>query len=123
MRVRVRFLLDENLTVDLRAAILNHEASIDVVRVGDKGAPPFGTPDPDILLYCERERRALVTDNRKTMPRHVRELEAAGHTHWGEFEVRHSRVPIGVIAQTLYEVWGASEADEWQGQLRWIPFR
>jgi hypothetical protein len=56
------------------------------------------------------------------MPNHVRMFEAAGHHHWGVFELRHNRVPIGLLSQTLYEVWRASEAEEWRGQLRWIPF-
>ena len=120
--MKVRFLLDENLSLDLLHAILLQDRSIDVLRIGDTAAPPRGTLDPDILLYCEREHRCLVTDNRKTMPKHVRELEAAGHHHWGVLEFRHSRVPIGLVAQTLYEIGGASEAEEWIGQLRWIPF-
>jgi len=75
--MRVPFLLDENLSRDMLDAILHHDRSIDVLKVGGPGAPPLGTPDPDILLYCEREQRALVTDNRRTMPNHVRVFDTA----------------------------------------------
>jgi hypothetical protein len=40
-----------------------HDGALDVLRVGMAGAPPFSTPDPEILLYCERERRALITES------------------------------------------------------------
>jgi hypothetical protein len=48
--MRVRFLLDENLSRDLLEAILHHDRAIDVLKIGDAGAPPLATTDPDILL-------------------------------------------------------------------------
>ena len=43
--------------------------------------PPFGTPDPDILAFCEKSDRLLVTLDRASMPAHIAEhLAAGGHT-------------------------------------------
>ncbi len=73
--MKVRFLLDENLSQRLKIAVLQTNPYIDILCVGDEKAPPFGTLDPEILLYTEKEKRLLITSNRKSMPEH---LEA----HW-----------------------------------------
>jgi hypothetical protein len=119
--MKVRFLLDENLPPRLKAALLRLNPAIDVARVGDPGAPPLGTPDPDVLRYLELSQRILITLNRKSMPAHIESHWTAGGHLWGLFWVR-SRIPIGRLAQALFLVWEASEAEEWIDWLDWIPF-
>jgi len=63
--VKLRYLLDENLSPRLKLAVARRYPLIDVLRVGDDGAPPLGAPDPDILQYLGVTQRALVTDNRE----------------------------------------------------------
>ncbi len=65
--MKLRFLLDENLSPRLKAALLRLNPAIDVVRLGDPGAPQLGTPDPDVLRYLEVSQRVLVTSNRKSV--------------------------------------------------------
>jgi len=79
--MKVRFLLDENLPHAIIEAIHQREGAIDILAVGLPGAPPLGTSDPDILLYCEREQRLLITNNRASMPGHSADHLAAGHHH------------------------------------------
>ena len=86
--MKVRFLIDEDLSLDYVDELRRRDAAIDVVRIGKPGAPALSTLDPDILLYCEHERRALVTENRSTMPGHERAHFTAGHHHWGIFKLR-----------------------------------
>ncbi|MBD2409406.1 hypothetical protein FACHB389_13070 [Nostoc calcicola FACHB-389] len=62
--MKVRFLLDENLSPKLKTAVLRFNPAIDILRVGDAEAPPLGTLDPEILRYLELSQRILVTDNR-----------------------------------------------------------
>jgi hypothetical protein len=59
--LKIRFLVDENLWPELVAAVRRYNPAIDILRVGQPGAPPLGTLDPAILVYCEAEQRALVT--------------------------------------------------------------
>ena len=73
--MRLRFLLDENLTPQLGAALLRLDPSIDVLRVGDDNVLPLGSLDPDVLVYLEKSQRLLVTNNRVSMPDHLRQ-------HW-----------------------------------------
>jgi hypothetical protein len=97
----------------------HHLGNVDVLRVGMPGAPALSTRDPELLLYCEREQRALVTENRQTTPSHERDHFAAGH-HWGLFKLR-TGYGIGVYLADLELVWAASEAEEWRDLSRWIP--
>lgn len=69
--MKVRFLLDENLSPKLKLAVFRLNPQSDILRVGDSGAPAFGTLDPDVLMYLEREQRILLTDNRASMPSHL----------------------------------------------------
>jgi hypothetical protein len=47
--MRIRFLLDENLSPDLKKSLLNLNPHLDILRVGEPDAPPLGTLDPEIL--------------------------------------------------------------------------
>jgi hypothetical protein len=69
--VKVRFLLDENLSPRFKVAVLRLNPAIDILRVGESNAPELGTQDPDVLRYLELSQRLLVTDNRASMPQHV----------------------------------------------------
>ncbi|MDB9459580.1 hypothetical protein [Dolichospermum circinale] len=41
--MKIRFLLDENLSPKIKFAVLRLNRAIDIVRVGDPDAPPLGT--------------------------------------------------------------------------------
>ena len=118
--MNVRFLLDENLSPNLKAAVLRWDPTIDVTRVGDPGVPELSTLDPAILLYLETSQRALVTGNRKSIPLHIADHLIAGRHHWGVFLVRKG-TPIGRLAEELYLIWATSAAEEWLDQERRIP--
>ncbi len=120
--MKVRFLLDENMSKDIVVALLRHNAEIDILRVGDEGAPLLGTLDPDILRFCEAEQRAIVTDNRHTMPGHMADhLRAGGHI-CGVFKTRRQKAPLGRVIATLILIWEASEAEEYIDRQVWIPW-
>ncbi len=68
--MKVRFLLDENLSPRLKVALQRLNPAIDVLRVGDPNAPPLGAPDAEVLNYLALTQRLLVTDNRKSTPGH-----------------------------------------------------
>ena len=48
--MKVRFLIDEDLSPEYVQALRRHDSDMDVLRAGMLGAPRFGTLDPDILL-------------------------------------------------------------------------
>lgn len=52
--MKVRFLLDENLSPRLKLAVLRLNPQIDILRVGGSDAPALGTLDPAILVYLQK---------------------------------------------------------------------
>lgn len=73
----IKYLLDEHISPAYRSRLI-HQAEInnppfnlEVWMIGDPGAPPKGTPDPDVLRWCDLNGFALVTNNRRSMPVHL----------------------------------------------------
>lgn len=115
-------MLDENLSPNLKIALLRHSPAIDVLRIGDRGAPPLGIADPTILRFLEDNRRLLITENRATMGVHGAQYLETGRHHWGIVRIRPGAAVGQVIASVLL-IWDVSEAEEWIDVFDWIPFR
>lgn len=116
----IRYLLDENVDPVLRIGLLNRESTLVVWRVGDLGAPAAGILDPPLLQWCEENSFILVTNNRKTMPRHLVDHLDEGRHISGIFAL-NQRMSIGETIEELILIWGASEAEEYQDRLVHLP--
>jgi hypothetical protein len=91
-----------------------------VRRIGDVGVPPMQTGDPDILLWCEAHDFSLVTNNRASMPVHLRDHLVAGRHVPGVF-VLNPNMTMGETIDELILIWAASDSDEYIDQLRYLP--
>lgn len=118
--MKLRFLLDENLSPRVISTIQRHYPGLDVLRVGDEGAPALSILDPDLLHWLEQNGRILVTDNRKSMPGHLADHLAAGNHHWGVFLVRKD-APLRLLAEVLFVYWEVTEAEQWVDLIEWLP--
>lgn len=116
----IKYLLDEHVNPRLRKALKRLAPDIVVWRVGDPGAPHLGTLDPGILFWCEEHGFSLVTNNRESMPVHLREHMAAGQRVPGIFTLNPS-MTMSETADELVLIWGASEAEEYMDQLNYLP--
>ena len=106
--MKIRYLLDENLPPRVKLGLQRLNSQIDVLRVGDGGAPPLETKDPEILQYLEVHQRLLVTRNRANMPAHLEKYWNDGGHLWGLFWVR-SNTQAGLLIQELHFIWEATE--------------
>src|SRR5262249_22573118 len=92
---------DEQLRSRLWHVIERHNRlgayPLDVVRVGDPADLPAGTPDPEILLWAEREGRILVSEDWSTMLTHCQAHLAAGHHSPGLFLLRPRASLVDVV--------------------------
>ena len=96
------------------------DSRIDVLAIGDPGAPPTGSPDPEILVWLEQQGYLLVTENRSTIPLHLSNHFAAGRHVPGILWI-HPDMGLGRIIEELYMVWSASSADEYQDHTLFLP--
>jgi hypothetical protein len=78
--VTQRFLLDEHSDRAVQRQLRRLDPRIEVLAIGDLGAPPSGTADPDLLVWIEAQGFLLVTKDRRTMPGHL-ERHLAGDRH------------------------------------------
>jgi hypothetical protein len=117
---QIHYLLDEHIEHPIRSAIHRQSADIIVWMIGDPGAPGLGTPDPDILSWCEAHNFSLVTRNRRSMPGHLEDHLAAGRHVPGIFVLN----PRQTLAETVTElvlIAGAMEAEECRDQIFHLP--
>lgn len=116
----LRYLLDENLDPVLKVQILRHETSLVVRVVGEVGAPSKGTPDPEILKWCEEYGFVLITNNRKSMPGHLStHLQSGGHVP-GIF-ILNPELPMGEAITALILIAHASLEDEHHDRISFLP--
>ena len=115
-----RFLIDENLSGIYRTQLLRHEPSLKVKVIGDEGVPARGTPDPEILVWCDQNDFILITNNRKSMPNHLDTHLAAGHHVPGIFTINR-KVKFKLIVEELILIIGASDEDEYIDRITYIP--
>ena len=115
-----RFLIDENISPRYRTQLLYHEPSLTVLVIGDEGAPARGTPDPEILAWCEQHQFSLITNNRESMPQHLSDHLSVWHHVPGIFTINR-KVSMGLIIDQLILIAGASDEDEYIDRITYIP--
>lgn len=117
-----KYLLDENVGESLRKGLHTRYPDIVVWRMGEPTIPPIGTLDPDILLWCEANGFMLVTNNRGSMPNHLRDHLAAGH-HFPGMITLNPKMSLSETIEELALIWGASQPDEYADQITYLPLR
>ena len=116
----IRYLLDENVDPDLRTALHRQYPDMVVWTLGDPGTPKRGTLDPEILQWCQANRIILVTNNRASMPVHLRDHLAVGDHAPGIF-ILNATMSMGETAEELALIWEVAEAETYFDQLRFLP--
>ncbi len=115
-----KFFFDQDVPRQLTQAIRLHEPAVDILCVGEPGATPFGTPDPQNLLAAETMERILLTRDKKTMPGHLQDHHNAGHHTWGVLMMKRGH-RLKRFFDELMLIWGATNADEWRDVPLYIP--
>lgn len=118
----IRYLLDENLARQWRVQLLRRLPSLTVWMVGDPSAPGLGTLDPEILLWCEAHEFILVTNNRRSMPRHLAEHLAAGRKVPGILVLRKNAA-MGQVIEDLVLIAEVAEDNDYQNVISYVPLR
>jgi hypothetical protein len=116
----VRFAADENFDNDIIRGLLRQKPDLDIARVQDVGLS--GADDPTILEWAAEEGRILLTHDVSTMTKFAYERVRAGRSMPGVFEVAHN-LSLSQIIEDVLLVADYSLEGEWEGQVRYLPFR
>lgn len=114
------FLVDENLPTWWPRTVIRLQPQLRVSCVGEPGTPPLRSADPVLLDLCEANNCYLLTNNRSSMPGHLRAHVARGHHVPGIFQV-DPMMDGTELANDLALIEGASLPDEYQDQIRHLP--
>lgn len=118
----IPYLMDENVDPVYQTQLLWRELDLVVWAVGDEGAPPKSTLDPEILIWCEEHGFILVTNNRTSMPPHLADHLAQGRHVPGIF-ILNPNMGIGETIDELILIALGSADDEYQDGIRYLPLR
>lgn len=114
------YLLDENTNPLYKIQLRRRQPDLMVWEIGELPAPPKGTLDPEILLWCEEYDFVLVTNNRTSMPVHLAEhLDCDRHIP-GIF-ILNPKLTVGQTIDELIFLASASLANEWQDRIVHLP--
>ena len=110
--------VDEDVNGRIVRGLLRRIPHLDVVRVQDRGLT--GTGDPEILEWAAREDRILLTQDANTMTGHAYARLAAGK-HMAGVIVAAQDLAIGIVIEDLFLIAECTEANEWEGQVIFLP--
>ena len=116
------FLIDENLPPVIAVQVCQHEPRIQATAIGRPGAPSKVTADPQLLCWIEESDHLLVTNNRASMPGHLRDHLDAGR-HIPGILITPFPLGIGALIEELVLIWGDSLPGEFQDQIVYLPLR
>ena len=113
----MRFLLDENTEPAIVSGLRRCDPALEVWRIGEPFALPHGTLDPDILRWCEDRDCILVTNNRHSMPNHLRDHLQEGRHVPGIFTIGRN-MEIGLVIDLLVLASQIVEPEECRDQIK-----
>lgn len=115
----IRFLMDENLDPLYKRQLLLKKPDLVVYAVGEVATPSKGTPDPEILCWCEENNFILITNNRKSMPIHLVD-HLAQERHAPSIITLNAEMSIGETIEELILIAEAGSADDYQDRIEYL---
>jgi len=115
---RPRFLADNDLNDAIVVGVRRREPAAEFARLRDLGLAT--RPDPEVLDHAALENWIVVSHDVNTMREAACTRLAAGLPMNGLL-LAHQRTPVSAIIESLILIWSASEAEEWAGQVEFLP--
>ena len=115
---RPRFFADHNFNEQIVDGVLRREPTVEFVHARDVGLA--NRPDSEILDYAASQGYLVVSHDTNTMPAHAMHRLTAGQPLSGLLMVQQTH-PVGPIIDSLVLIWSASEGEEWQGRICFLP--
>jgi hypothetical protein len=116
----LRWLADENFNNDILRALFRRNPTLDIVRVQDVGLS--GVDDPTLLAWAADTGRVLLTHDVATITAYAYDRVRKGDRMPGVFEMSRD-IPILAAVDDILLISECSQADEWEGQVRYLPLR
>jgi hypothetical protein len=116
----LRFAADENFNQDIVRGLLRHQPDLDLINIQAAGLS--GATDPVVLAWAASENRLLLTHDVTTLTRYAYDRVKLNQSLPGVIEVSRS-VPLGQAIEDILLLAKLSRANEWEGQILYLPLR
>lgn len=116
----IRFLADENFNGRIFRALRKQHPKIDIVRIQDENLD--GADDPTVLDWAAAERRILLSHDYKTIPGFAMERIEEGLPMPGVF-ICDTYIGVSSAVEDIALLAEASEDDEWEGKIIYLPLK
>ena len=116
----IKYLLDENVDLVYQTQLLQYNPDFVIRAIGNPGVPARGTPDPEILCWCEKHDFVLVTNNRSSMPVHLIDHITDGR-HVPGILILNADLSIGENLKELILIAEGSFDDEYRDRIDYLP--
>ena len=113
-----RFLTDEDIRGILIHAIRRAEPTLPLETAREHGLG--GASDPEILEYAWINEWLVISHDVNTMKAAAEIRIADGPGIRGLFLVKQDR-PIPLVVESVRMIWHASEFEEWQDDIAYLP--
>lgn len=115
--MKIRFQADADFNEDIVSGVLRRVPEIDFQTSNE--AHLEGLTDLEVLTAAARERRVLVTHDRRTMPLHFASFIETEVSPGVLVVSQHAGIPR--IIEELILIWVASQAEEYANSIRTLP--
>jgi hypothetical protein len=115
---RLRFLADHDLNENIVDGVLRRLPEAEFIRVRDVGLET--SPDPVVLQFAAVNGFVVVSHDVNTMTAHAYARVASGEAMAGLLIARQLD-PVGPAIDSLSLIWTASETEDWNGQVGYLP--
>jgi hypothetical protein len=115
---RPRFLADHDLNEQIVTGVLPREPALACVRARDVGMSEH--LDAEVLAYAADNGFIVVSHDVNTTPSAAYAQMSSGQEMSGLLMVKQSN-PVGAIIACLILIWSASQAEEWENQVCFLP--
>jgi hypothetical protein len=115
--MKIRYQADADLNQAIVTGVLRQEPTIDFQTAFV--AELEGVKDVEVLAIAARQRRILVSHDRKTMPSEFAEFIVDNHS--AGVIIVSQKLPLEVVIDELLLIWEASSAEEWIDRIAKLP--
>ena len=115
---RPRYLADNDLNDAIVVGTRRREPAAEFARLRDLGLATWS--DSEVLDFAAAENWIVVSHDVNTMRDAAYSRLEAGLVMHGLL-LASQRTPVSSIIESLLLIWAASEAEEWTGQVEFLP--
>lgn len=115
---RPSFLADHDVNEHILAGMLRQEPEFQLLRLRDVGMSD--ADDANVLEFAYSTNLLVVSHDVNTMPAAAYSRLSAGKSFPGLLMIQQA-LPIAVAIEDLILIWAASEMEEWEDQVVFLP--